>query len=241
MKRSITYGDTDIPFEVIDNCAINKKVRIHVHPNSTVEVEVPPNTSEDELNAALRKRARWVSKQLQAVSEARKHALPRQYVSGETHFYVGRRYQLSVIECEQEASRVSLKGAKIEIRLPREDPAAVRRRLNDWYRSRGRAYFEKRISAVVDRISWLKSSPEAKLVAMQKQWGSCSPDGKIHLNPWLIRAPSDCIDYVITHEICHLQERNHSKRFYGLLERHYPGWQHTKARLDGMAELLLAE
>ena len=75
---------------------------------------------------------------------------------------------------------------------------------------------------------------------MSKQWASCSPSGSINLNPCLIKAPRDCIDYVLTHEIRHLREHNHSKRYYSLLEKHYPNWGKVKSRLDGMAELLLA-
>ena len=80
-----------------------------------------------------------------------------------------------------------------------------------------------------------------KLLAMEAQWGSCSPSGAIHLNPALIRAPRHCIDYVITHELCHLREHNHSKRFYALLQKHDPYWGATKAELDRLAELLLVE
>ena len=120
------------------------------------------------------------------------------------------------------------------------DPAAVRRRLNEWYRGRAEDYFERRLAAVASRISWLEENPQLKLVAMKKQWGSCAPNGTIHLNPWLIRAPTECIDYVITHELCHLREHNHSKKYYEILGHHYPNWRHVKARLDGMAELILA-
>lgn len=89
-------------------------------------------------------------------------------------------------------------------------------------------------------MPWLKTVPPLKRVTMRKQWGSCSPFGSINLNPWLIRAPRDCIDYVLIHEICHLKEHNHSKRYYELLEQHYPDWRKVKSRLDEMAELLLA-
>ena len=76
---------------------------------------------------------------------------------------------------------------------------------------------------------------------MQKQWGSCSPAGVILLNPHLVKAPRDCIDYVISHELCHLREHNHSPRYYRLLAKIIPSWEAMKARLDGMAELLLNE
>ncbi len=76
---------------------------------------------------------------------------------------------------------------------------------------------------------------------MKTQWGSCSPAGTILLNPHLVKAPRECIDYVISHELCHLKEHNHSPRYYRLLAKIMPSWEAVKTRLDGMAELLLNE
>ena len=78
-----------------------------------------------------------------------------------------------------------------------------------------------------------------RLQVMKTQWGSCSPTGKLTLNPWLVKAPRDCIDYVILHELCHLKEHNHSPRFFKLLDRHMPAWRQRKARLDELAEIIL--
>ncbi len=64
---------------------------------------------------------------------------------------------------------------------------------------------------------------------MQTQWGSCSPNGRITLNPLLVKAPRECIDYVILHELCHIAEHNHSERFYRLLSQVMPKWEKTKA------------
>ena len=76
---------------------------------------------------------------------------------------------------------------------------------------------------------------------MRKQWGSCSPKGVVSLNPHLVKAPRDCIDYVLVHELAHLKEHNHSKRFYGLLDRNMPDWKSRKGKLDGLADLLINE
>ena len=65
--------------------------------------------------------------------------------------------------------------------------------------------------------------------------------GVILLNPHLVKAPRECIDYVILHELCHLKEHNHSPRFYRLLSQLKPRWRPVKAKLDGLAELLLNE
>ena len=74
---------------------------------------------------------------------------------------------------------------------------------------------------------------------MKVQWGSCSPAGRITLNPHLVKAPRECIDYVLLHELCHLRHHNHSTRFYKALDANMPHWRAVKQRLDAMAEQLL--
>jgi predicted metal-dependent hydrolase len=240
MNPTVTYGDVKFSYVLVRNERLKSKVRIHVHPNGQIEVEAPVSESTKNILNAVRKRGRWIAQRLDAVADDRADALTREYISGETHFYLGRRYQLKIIESHSEPSSVSLKGGYIRVTLPCADSAAVRRRLNEWYRQRASDYFKRRIVEITASISWLKHEPPLKLVKMSKQWGSCSPLGSINLNPWLIRAPRECVDYVITHEICHLREHNHSKRYYGLLSRHLREWRPVKRKLDQMAEMLLA-
>ncbi|MCV6602722.1 MAG: M48 family metallopeptidase [Cohaesibacter sp.] len=162
-------------------------------------------------------------------------------ISGETHFYLGRRYQLKVFEQPSQPSNVLLKGGQIQVSLPYNDPISVRRRLNIWYKQRADDYFQVQMNRVIEKISWVNECPPVKLVRMKTQWGSCSPKGSVHLNPLLIKAPRECIEYVLVHALCHLLEPNHSQRFYSVLAQQLPDWKHTKAKLDGMSELLLAE
>jgi predicted metal-dependent hydrolase len=110
-----------------------------------------------------------------------------------------------------------------------------------WYRSRAEAVLFERLASLAHRLPWLKASPPASLRAMKVQWGSCSPAGRVLLNPELIRAPGECIDYVLLHELCHLKEHNHGPRFHRLLDRHMPEWRRIKTRLDATAEALLAQ
>lgn len=241
MLNSIKYGHRTIKYQRIENARLDSKVRIHVHPNGDVEVETPSGKSSTDIKKAIYKHANWISNRLDEALAVRENVLPREYVSGETHFYLGRRYQLKIAKTSEKDSSVKLKGGLLHVRLPVADRAAVKRRLNAWYMKRAKSYIGKRVADIGMTIPWVKNDPTIKFVKMQKQWGSCSPTGVINLNPWLIRAPRECIDYVIIHEICHLVEHNHSKHFYNLLDSQLPNWRHTKARLDGMAELILAE
>lgn len=239
--ETLRYGDRMTSYRVDETVRLSSRIRIHVHPDGSVGVETPTNADAASVHAAVQKRARWIFANLDSCNDARTYALSRDYRSGETHFYLGRRYRLKLTAATGARSSVRLIGGCLEITAPVDDQAAIKRRLNQWYRTRAVEYFTRRLDAIVSGFDWVAAAPPMKLVAMRTQWGSCSPSGTIGLNPALIRAPRHCIDYVLTHELCHLKEHNHSKRFYTLLNTHCPKWADTKSELDSLAELLLAE
>ncbi|MCC5088412.1 YgjP-like metallopeptidase domain-containing protein [Xanthomonas campestris] len=106
-------------------------------------------------------------------------------------------------------------------------------------RERARLLLPQRVADMAAQLRWIKQVPPLSLRMMQRQWGSCSPLGRISLNLSLIRVPGACIDYVILHELCHLKMHNHGKAFYRLLDAHLPGWREIKQRLESLAELAL--
>jgi predicted metal-dependent hydrolase len=237
----LRYGDRETTYSVSFVQRLASKILIHVYPSGEVEVEAPEGSEECRIRGAVQKRARWVFANVDAANNARAYALPREYVGGETHFYLGRRYRLHVLTKRGVSSSVKLVGGRIEVIAPVADPAAVKRRLKEWYQIRAQDYFARRLYDIVAKLPWLEAPPPMKIVTMKQQWGSCSPAGSINLNPALIRAPRHCIDYVLLHELCHLQEHNHSKRFYALLSKYDANWVATKVELDRLADILLVE
>ena len=241
MNVAIRYGDEEIHCAVHENPAVSSRIRIHVYPDGSVEIESPPGKSRTEIQQAAQKRARWVFDHRNAAFLAKQMALPREYVSGECHFYLGRRHKLIVREEKGTPSSVRLLRGRLEVIAPVADRSAIRRRLQEWYRERAEDYLGRKLSEWSMILPWVDAPPELRLVAMSTQWGSCSPQGAIFLNPALIHAPRHCIDYVVLHELCHLAEHNHSKRFYAMLDRQMPGWERAKSELDGLAELMLSD
>lgn len=239
MLGRLLYGSDEIAYRVVENQRLATRVRIHVGPDGDVEVEAPEGLGADKVHEAVQKRARWVFRHVALAGEAKKHALPRAYISGESHFYLGRRLKLIVVPAQRGGSSVRLWRGRIEVALPITDPAAVRRRLTTWYRDKAQAHFARKLTELVDRFDEVAIVPDFQLLAMEKQWGSCSPSGRLSLNPALIKAPVHCIEYVLIHELCHLVEHNHSKQFYALLGRYCPSWKAWKQELDGYAEQLL--
>lgn len=239
VNQTLFYGDVRIPYRVYLSSRRGHDVAIHVHHNGSVDVDAPRGVPLSEIKRAVTKRARWLSSRLQGIEERRAYVLPREYVSGESHFYMGRRYLLKIRKSRRDVPAVRLRRGRFEIVTKEASRNAVRSLLWEWYQMRARSVFDFRLSKISPDLPWINDKPQWKLLAMKKQWGSCSPSGVLSLNPHLVKAPSACIDYVLLHELCHLRVHNHGKGFYRLLTKHMPDWEAVKDRLDKMAELLL--
>ena len=230
-----------------------RKVMIKVYPDQRVVANAPIDATDTLIHDAMTKRARWIWQSLQDFAKQQDHVLPKCYVSGETQFYLGRRYVLKVlldVESADTMSRtVKLSRGQLRVTLTQSDvglstearAVIVKCLVDDWYHTKAKTVFNDRLNAVLPKATWVTGTPLFKLMAMSKQWGSCSTKGNLILNPHLVKAPKECIDYVILHELCHIAEHNHSESFWRLLTQVMPNWKEVKAKLDGRAELYLNE
>ena len=232
---SFYYGDEKIWFTRLARPSESSKVLIKVHPDCQVVALAPEAASRDSVLAAVKKRGRWIYQQLSEFKTQLADYQPRQFVSGESHYYLGKQYLLKVIEDPEAKQSVKLLRGSIEVTVRSKSQDKVSELLKDWYRLRAKETFAKRLDAVLEQALWVEERPPIRVLTMQTQWGSCSPNGRITLNPHLVKAPRDCIDYVILHELCHIAEHNHSERFYRLMGQVMPKWESTKERLDRMA------
>ena len=240
-RQTLHYGKEQFTYQLFFVPTEYNKIVIDVLPNGIINVQAPESTSSDAIKRAMLKRARWIHNHIEKIRQQHTYVLPREYVSGESHYYLGRRYVLKVFETTDVEPHVKMLRGQLQVHTDSREPEVIKALLHEWYQKHAREQFDKRIHALVNQTRWIKQLPEWKSRPMKKQWGSCSPKGVLSLNPLLVKAPRECIDYVILHELCHLKEHNHSKNFYKLLARTMPDWEAVKARLDGMSELLLAE
>ncbi|MDF0750853.1 M48 family metallopeptidase [Marinobacter sp. 71-i] len=217
-------------------------IKVYVHPNSQVQVDAPEGAGLPAIKAAVQCRARWILKHLDDIEVRTRYVHPRQWVSGESMLYLGRRYVLKVIP-DPEKPRVTCKliGGQLRVQGEKVSPERIQKAVRQWYRDQAEDVFQRRLDLMTERLPWTKTAPPWRIVEMQTQWGSCSPEGAVLLNPHLAKAPTRAIDYVLLHELCHLEEHNHSSRFYGLLDRFMPEWRAIKEHLDGQAEVVLSD
>lgn len=241
------YGEETLTYKVIrrpPQPTARRKITIKVQPNGEVVVFSPEDAQREAIHQAVMKRARWIYDAVTGFRGHREYVQPKQYVSGEMQFYLGRRYVLKVVEEAGNPPSVKMTRGQLRVTLPRfndNKTATVKALVNHWYKARAELIFHGRLAELLPQATWVKGLPSIRLRSMKKQWGSCSAKGHLMLNPHLIKAPKECIDYVILHELCHIAEHNHSEQFWRLLTRLMPHWKTVKSRLDAMAELYLNE
>jgi len=228
--HSVNFGSEKLQFSVVYRD--RKTLSINVYPDLSIEAVAPKGTDIQKIGAKVKKRAPWILKQQGFFQSFLPSTPPRKYVSGETHRYLGKQYRLKLYKSASE--EVKLKAGFICVYTKdKGNKFKVKALLETWYRKNARKRFEDVIQKLLPKLSRYKiKEPALELKAMSKRWGSCSINGKIILNPHLIRSPSHCIEYVVMHELCHLVEPSHSPRYYRLLEKMMPDWERRKERLE---------
>lgn len=230
-REHIEYGGRRIDFTVVRRR--RKTLEIAVEPDASVVVTAPLDAPIEAIAGKVRKRAAWVRRQQRFFSRFLPRTPPRRYVAGETHLYLGRPYRLKVVRDGRPGVQMVRGFIIVRTREPNR-PEVTKRLVEAWYRKRARAKFAERLEASLARFPDPDAfRPTALIVRrMEKRWGSLSPAGRLLLNPRLIEAPVDTIDYVIAHEICHMAEPNHGEAFHRLLDRVMPDWVGRKGRLE---------
>jgi len=208
-----------------------KRLSVTVHPDLRITAKAPDGYEPEFIRERLEKRASWIARQFDYFERFQPLPTERKFVSGETHYYLGRQYRLRIRPGE--IARVRLLGRFFEMELPdpnkKEKAKAV---MQGWYSVHARDLLARRLAQYLPTFVRMGASePEVRYRRMKRRWGSCSGNGVIMLNTELVKAPIHCIDYVIIHELCHVLYPHHDRKFYHLLMRILPDWKKRKERL----------
>jgi hypothetical protein len=230
-RRAISYGKTEIPFDL----AIREvqRLTINVHPDKSVSVVAPIGKPIEEILERVRKRAPWIVKQQDHFDKFHPFPSDRKFVSGETHYYLGRQYRLKVTQGKIESAKLKGKFLVVQV-VDRENPDQVKNLVDAWYRRQASRIFEQVLCVSLEKSKSLRiEKPKLTIRHMLRRWGSCTKAGNVILNIDLIKTPKHCIEYVVMHELCHLRVPNHNKEFYQLLSKYMVDWERRKEKLNG--------
>lgn len=208
-----------------------KNVHLSVYPpNGHVRISAPIRMSLDNVRAYAVTKLEWIKAQ-QVKLRSQERVMPRDYVSGESHFLWGKRYLLKVVEAEA-PPLVTLRGRTLELRV--RPGTTVERRgeiIEAWLRSQLKAAIPSIIQKWQPKLR--VEVRQFHVQRMKTKWGSCSPDRHaIRLNTELAKKPIECLEYIVVHEMVHLLEPTHNARFVALMNEHMPKWKFYRDELN---------
>lgn len=219
----------DIPVDVV-----HKDIK-HLHlsvypPTGKVRISAPQRMKLDTIRVFAISKMGWIRKQKSRLLKQNREA-PREYLNRESHYYLGRRYLLRLIE-RRPISAVIIKHDTIEIHhRGSSSPEKARNVLESWYRSRLRELSSEYISKWEPLLNVKVNDLGIK--KMKTKWGTCNREaGRIWLNLELAKKPVECMEYIIVHEMVHFLERKHNDVFVSYMNKHLPKWKYFREELN---------
>ncbi len=222
-------GNGRLPYAVV--YSRRRTLGIHIYPDLRIVVRAPRRVSPRRIRAFVHERTGWIEKKI-AHFQAHPPLPPLLFHHGEQHTYLGNAYTLNIKPSTPAGVTISDKAINIAAGS-NPSPPRVERLFNKWNREQAENLFSARLHRCMALFNGKTVRPtRLRLRRMKSRWGSCSSKGAITLNTHLMRVQLPLIDYVITHELCHLIEHNHSARYYELLGNVMPDWRARKKLLN---------
>lgn len=199
-------------------------------PDGRVHISAPESMEMDRVRLYALSKLTWIREQV-AYMKAQERETPRQFLSGESHYFLGERYLMQIVEKEA-APEVKINHKTITLQV--RPNASLEKRIEvyeRWSREELRLVSEKLIR------KWKKvigvECKEFGIKKMKTKWGTCiSQSQRIWLNLELARKPVSCVEYIIVHELIHLIERSHNSYFMALMDKHMPKWEFHRDELN---------
>lgn len=210
-----------------------KTLGLTVKPDLGIVLKCPHGAESERIEHFLRKKWFWLEKQLSYFKKYQRRKYQKEYVSGEGFLYLGRQYKLVVKKSSEDSVKMAKGLLTVFTTKGVENRKHVKRLVDAWYSEKIEQIFNERYEQIKMRFRY-RDAPKLAIRDMQKRWGSYLVSNTIVLNPRLIHTPKDCIDYVLTHEMCHIKHSNHDKIFYKYLKRQYPKWEIIKDKLEAI-------
>ena len=222
----------DLQLNVIQKNIKNIHLRVHP-PEGSVTISAPLRINLETIRRFIITKLGWIQKQQTKIKNQKREA-PREYITNESHYYLGQKYLLQVLE-QNAAPKVVLKQDTIEFYIRKNFSITQRKKvLQNWYRQQLKILIPQYIELLEKKMNVRVS--ELRIKTMKTRWGTCNTKAKrIWLNTELAKKPIEHLEYVLTHEMTHLLERKHNKKFKAHMDKFLPQWKHLKKELNRSA------
>lgn len=200
-------------------------------PNGRVRITSPEGMNDDVIRTLLALRLPWIKKQRDKFARQDRQS-ERKYVSGEDHYFLGRRHRLELVY-KDEVPAVFLRGKnRIILQVRPNSPTEKRGEIMaTWCREQFYPIVERVFAKWEEKIGVRAS--HWSIMQMKTRWGTCNQRrGRILINLELVKKPTPCLEYVVVHELLHLIEKKHNGKFISMLTAYVPTWKSIKEELN---------
>ncbi len=209
-----------------------KNLHIGVYPpNGRVRAATPLHLDDEAVRLAVVSRLSWIKKQQESFKYQERQS-KREMITGESHYFKGKRYRLDVVESDGKQGVKLINNKTMQIKVqPGTDRDKRLALLQKWYRQQLRNVINE-LRPIWEQKMEMEIA-ELKIKIMKTKWGSCNiEDQRIWLNLELAKKPVSCTEYILVHEMIHFFERHHTERFRQLMEYYLPDWRLRKDELN---------
>jgi predicted metal-dependent hydrolase len=208
-----------------------KTLNITVERDRKIIVRAPLNLSIEKIEEIVQSKRQWLKEKINHTQKYPVDLKPKEFISGETLLYLGRNYQLLVVDEPIEGIEFNQR-----FRISRENQEAANKLFKAWYMKQALSKIEPLAKMYATNLG-VKFN-EFKTSQMKYRWGSCTPNNNIIFNWRIIKAPMYVLEYLVAHELVHLIEENHTPRFWNILSIQVPNYQKAKIWLKVNGHLL---
>lgn len=208
-----------------------KTLNISVERDRSIIVRAPHHLSEEKIDEIVQSKKQWIKEKLNHTQKYPVIAESKEFISGETLMYLGKNYQLLVVDEEME-------GVEFDHRfkISRSNQPKANELFKAWYLSQALKKIEPLAKRYAKNLG--VEYNQFKTSEMKYRWGSCTPANNIIFNWRIIKAPMYVVEYLVAHELVHLIEANHTPRFWNILSIQVPTYEKSKNWLKKNGHLL---
>lgn len=211
MNFNIVFEDRIIEYSVI--YSKRKTLEISIKAPGLVTVRAPQYVSKNQIEKTLRKKEKWLIEKLHFLNDSKNIPIKKNYVSGEYFMYLGKNYILDLVINEGlKKPEIKLTQHNLIITAPTRGEDIIRQAMEAWYKEMAKQMIEERISYYSKYFNEKVNS--IKIKAQKTRWGSCNYKNDLFFNYKLIMSPLSVLDYVVVHEMCHMEHKHHQKSFW---------------------------
>lgn len=208
-----------------------KTIALEVTDMATLIVKAPYFVSEKAIKDVINRHSKWIEKKITYAKQLQR-VEKKQFVSGESFFYLGGEYTLFVVKEQKESLKFD-NG----FFLKEESKPFAEEIFRKWYKKRAREFINQRVLMYAN-LAGIKFN-KIRITSAKKRWGSCSRENNLSFSYRLIMAPLPVVDYVVVHELCHIVEHNHSKAFWGKVKVILPEYKEAREWLKEKGQTLV--